>query len=431
MEILFEFSSDANPQMSVQLERMLVYNASYSACGSLNWLPTRVANHMSTMAKSYVELTEEEYILYHPMWIKEESSQQSQRAFCTKVPRNELRRGKRIYKDHRFTEGSPSWDATADIVAALRTNASSANDFQDTSLTIISVSSNNIFLSRNLQISANQSSVEGLYRTALLLVPIPSKTSSLLCGGLIYGAVGEGVFRVIMYSCMENSTSGLHYMQVSGTAPVFLDAGLMQNDTWTVDVATYFGIAIRNFTKGVFSSRNDVDFAKMLIYASMVSAAHGKDAESLNQYAAIYKHCDLLKVAEHWDSAEWREVEHILPEEKITVLLSEWGLALVISWSITLWVTAKLLLCYANRREMPDAVEGETSIAQRWARKENNKQGQVCTSTQHNPSKRWFQRFFCNASAQAYLNVVAGADFRRYCCKPNPCPNFERHFNAF
>lgn len=411
VEILFEFSLDASSQRSMRSERMLVYNASYSACGSFNWLPTAVAYDMSTMAKSCVDLTEKEYILYRPTWIREESSQQSQRSFCAKVPRNELRRGKLIYEDRCFTEGSPSWDAVADILAALRTNASSSNDYQKTSLITISVSSQHIFLSENLQFSANRSTAENSYRTALLNVVFPSKTSFVLCGGLIYGAVGEGIFKIIMYSCLENSSSGLHYMQVSGTASVFLDVEFMETEQWTVDVATYFGIAIRNFTRGVLSSNHNKDFVQTVIYASMLSAVYGKDSDSLNQYAAIFKHCDLLKVAQPWDRAEWQEVQDVNLEKEFTVLFSRWGLVPVICWTITLWVTARFLLRFADRKEMPDSIEGEISIAQRWATREDDKRDQLFTSAQHESSRRWIHRFTCSPSAQAYLNVAAGSDF--------------------
>lgn len=85
----------------------------------------------------------------------------------------------------------------------------------------------------------------------VLIVPIPSRVA--FCGGQVAGDVGGGMMFVNIFACVDNTMSGFHFLQVYGTAPIYLDAALMEKVPWTVDVATFFGIAIRNFTKGILN----------------------------------------------------------------------------------------------------------------------------------------------------------------------------------
>lgn len=404
VEIMFEFSSTAVPQVTGRPARKLVYNASYSACVPADVMEGFVASTMAEMAMSCVDLTDTEYTLYRPLWIKDES-QAGETALCVKVPQNVLRKGNRIYKDRRFTKGSPSWDAVADLIASVKASAWITNFNNDKALVVITVSSADILFLNTL------SPLKHTYRIGHMAVSVPSRPNAF-CGGYVAGAVGEGVMKVRMYACVENSTSGFHYLQVHGTAAIFLDADLIQKEYWTVDVVTYFGVAIRNFAEGVIDPNDEQRPQKLLAFSGMLGAAIGKDSDSLNRYAVIIKHCNLFNIAQEWDKSEWREVQQAIVRETITVSLSEWGLIMVIGWSFTLYIAAKCLQYVADRRGMPRAVEGEMDIARRWANQEDVKVNQVITKPQQGVSFRTgLCRFLHLRRKQIHLIVEAGQEY--------------------
>lgn len=401
VEISFEFSSGAVRQLKVSSEQKLVYEASFNACAAHDLFHSSVAFRMSEMATLCVDLTENEYTLYRPVWVQEES-REAEIALCVKVPQNVLGKGERAYTDRRFSEGTSSFHAVADLISALKANAWNSNDCKDRDLVVISVSNSDIFSSKNFDPRNH------LLRAGLLLVRIPSRPGAY-CGGVVMGAVGEGVMGLTISACVDKSITGLHYLQMRGTAPVFVDADLMETESWTVIVATYFGIAIRNFTKGVFNLESNPGPNKILGYTGLISSGFSKDAESLSKYAAVYKHCNLFNIAQGWDAKKWREVEYASVEEVITVTLSELGLAVVICWSIVLWIIAQYLLRFADRRGMPEAIEGEMDIAQRWAAKEDIKEIEEGTAQlQDSYPEGWLHRCFSSKSTQIYLNVEAG-----------------------
>lgn len=398
VEILFEFSSGAVEQVTVRPERRYVYNATYGACGSMDVLRSFVARRMAEMASSCVDLTETNYTLYKPLWVRGQS-RATQAALCVKVPQNVLQRGERLYKDRRFTEGTPAWDAVSGLIAAVKSNAWNTGDTKNRTLAVISVSSSNILYTESVT-PGNPS-----YQVALLVVHIPSRPGARsACGGIIIGAVGEGVMRVRLTACVESSASGLHFLQIYGTAPVFLDAALIQEGQWNASVVVYFGIAIRNFTKGIFEPSENINISRVLAYAGLLSAANAKDPSSLNKYAALYKHCNLFSVAQEWDRAQWLDVEYGNLDVNITGTLSEWALILVISWSIALWVTAFCLLKFADHKGMPTNVTGEIDIARRWAAHEGIMVSPV--DTEHrSPSTKKPRTCLCSNASQIYLNV--------------------------
>lgn len=426
VEMAFEFSSEGVPEVPTLAQRP-VYNASYSACDAFRWPSTKVAPYMASMAKSCVDLSDNEYTLYRPVWIKTESQVIGQTVHCAKVPKNVLRKGERIYKDRRFTEGTPSWDAAVDMVAALKANSSRLNDDGDSSLVIMSISTNNVLFSGPTAGAIFQedpsTTSNSADRPALVLVRVRSRTSNLFCGGLIHGGVGDKVFKIRMYGCFQESTSGLHYLQVQGTAPVFVDPDRMESEYWTVNVAVYLGIAIRDFARGVINPSGNISLLNLVTYTRVISATGGKDSDSLNRYAAIYKHCDLLKVAVPKDNIQLQDVEYVLEKQRITVSLAEWGLTLMICWSFTLWIVARILLTIATRKGMPKAVGGEIGISRRWATQEDMKQNiSSPKQSQGSPYKRWFHCNIFSQSKQTFLNVELGTKYDDIVASRTPTP---------
>lgn len=401
VEIMFEFSSDAVRQENVVPRQRLVYNASYSACEPVDVMEGFVSTSMADMARSCVHLTENGYTLYRPVWVKEES-RATQTALCAKTPQNVLQKGQRIYKDRRFTEGTPAWEAVADLIAALRADAWLSNRNSDKALVVISISSSDILVAKSLN------PVQQSHRVGHLLVRITSRPA--FCIGYISGVVGDGVMKVRMHACIENSTTGFHYLQVYGTAAVFMDAEVMQSESWRIEVVTYFGVAIRNFTSGVFTFDDYYSFKKLFAYVGMLGAASGKDSDSLNKYAVVFKHCNLIKVAQAWDNVRWQEVKFADVREKITVSISVWALSIVVCWSCTFWVVARLLLSIAARRGMPGIVDDETDIARRWGAMERTNQGLAeANQAQKALPTKWFHKLQCSL-AGVYLNVEPGTD---------------------
>lgn len=397
---MFEFSSDAVIQRTVHSESKLVYDASYSACRPFDVLRSFVARRMTEMAVTCVDVTEREYILYKLLWIREEFGS-TQTALCVKIPENVLQKGERIYTDRRFREGTPSWEAVADLRLAVRKHAWTSDRNSDTALVVISVSSAHLLVSDFLVPGSTK------YRSSFLAVRIPSRPRAF-CGGFIAGAAGEGVTRLVLTACVDNTTSGLHYLQAYGTGTVPLDVERAEREAWTVDVVTHFGIAIRNFTKGVFDSTSDDGFLQVLAYTGFLSVAAERDSISLNKYAAVYKHCNSYKIAQTWDKVQRREVEHAKAEEKIVVSLSEWGLIVVICWSLMLWMVARCLLIVADRKGLPKTVDGEINIARRWTTWELGPKVQCSDLSKNSSEKKWIHKIFRFQSKQEYLNVETG-----------------------
>lgn len=405
VEIMFEFSSDAERQMTVRADRKLVYNATYSSCEPFDVLRSFVAVRIIEMASSCVDVTENKYTLYKPLWIRDEYSgltNAPETALCVKVPENKLQSGKRIYEDRRFREGTRSWEAVADLVSAIRASSRRTYDDRDREMVVISVSSSDMAFKTVQQLPANQAQQV----VSMLVVKIPSRPDAL-CGGFIVGGVGDEMMKIALSGCIDNSTTGLHYLQTEGTATLLLDPDRAHAEPWTVEVATYFGIAIRNFTQGVFDSSGDGGFPRVISYAGLLSIAPEKDSDSLNKYAAVYKHCDLYKVAQPYDEFQRQEVDFAVVEQRTTVSLSEWGLTIVLCWSLTLWMTATCLLKIADRKGMPKNVAGEKDIGRRWAAWEYVEKSDNYTSQSDTVSSNgWFHRLFHFNSRHLYLNVV-------------------------
>lgn len=412
VEIMFEFSSDAVVQRKAHSERKLVYNPSYSACRPFDVLRSFVARRMSEMALKCVDVTDKEYILYKPLWVKEESGS-AQTALCAKIPENVLQKGERIYKDRRFLEGAPSWNAVAELRSAVKEHAWTTNRNTDTALVVISVSSSHLIRSEIL-VPGNSK-----YQASIFSVRISSRPSAF-CGGFISGAVGEGVTGLWLTACVDNTTAGLHYLQARGTTTVPLDVERVQNEHWTVDVVAYFSIAVRNFTKGVFNSEGDQGLVQLIAYTGFLSVATERDSASLNKYAAVYKHCNLFKIAQTWNRVQWKVVEHASAEEQIVVSLSEWGLIIVIGWSVMLWTLSRCLLSIANRKGVPNAVYGEINIARRWAAWETGPKAQCADHSRPSSPKKWIHKMLRFQSTQAYFHVEAGTVYDDIVATRNP-----------
>lgn len=281
LEIMFEFSSDAVGRLTGHPVRMLVYNASWSSCQPVGLLQSGGGRRMAAVAQSCVDMTEKGYILYKPVWIKREEGSPLT-TLCPKTPENVLRRGERIYKDSQFRKGTTSWNAVTDLISALKADAWTTSQNRSTDLVVISVSSSDIFASDQLPSQGRR------YQGGVLFVRIPSRPGAL-CGGGIEGARGEGMMSVTILACIDNSTSGLHYLQVFGTATVFLDVERMQKELWIVDVPVFFGIALRNFTEDIFDQEDDRGFFRSIAYAGLLSVAVERDSDSLNKYAVFEK----------------------------------------------------------------------------------------------------------------------------------------------
>lgn len=98
VEIIFEFSSHAASRVRTSPERLQEYNTSHPTCGVVDMLRDFVAPRLAEMALASVELTDEEYTVYTPLWIKGKH-RVAVSAGCVKIPENSLGRGKRMYKE--------------------------------------------------------------------------------------------------------------------------------------------------------------------------------------------------------------------------------------------------------------------------------------------------------------------------------------------
>lgn len=88
----------------------------------------------------------------------------------------------------------------------------------------------------------------------------------------------------------------------------------MDKEPWTVLVVAQFGIAIHNFTAGVLDSEEELGFTYPVGFSGVLSLAAGKDLDSINKYAAIYKHCDQILATQSTDSVSWQNVKNAKAE---------------------------------------------------------------------------------------------------------------------
>lgn len=220
--------------------------------------------------------------------------------------------------------------------------------------------------------------------------------------------------QVALFSCIERKNkSTFNYLQVSGTAPVFKDASVMDEEPWTVLVVAQFGIAIHDFTAGVLDSEEELGFTYPVGFSGVLSLAAGKDLDSINKYAAVYKHCDQILATQSTDSVSWQNVKNAKAERIITISISDWLLALVLCWSVLIWMTSASALVFADRHGMPKAVDGEVYIALRWARQEdtevNDNQAKV-EERQIASSKSKIGKIFTLLVSDVFPNVDEGMD---------------------
>lgn len=256
------------------------------------------------------------------------------------------------------------WKGVGNLIKALEANAWNASEVFRSEFLVMSVSNEHILSTRIIPEGGSK------IMTGLFLIHVPPVF--MFCGGAIVGKIGEGVMQAMLFSFIErNDENVFNYLQLFGAAPVFKAASVVDKEPWTIPVVTQFGIAIQDFAARVLEKEEGPKFTKPTGNSGILSLAPGKDSDSINRHAAVYKHCDKIFVAQATDSMSWRDVENARAEEMITVSVSEWGLALVVCWSLLLRAQSVYFLYSADRRGMPTAVDGEVHIALRWAKCED------------------------------------------------------------
>lgn len=403
VEILSEFSVETRTDFISHSETMEVLNATTGVCSIQDITQGLVPKFLTSMALKCVRLENDSFYSYNPVWIH---NGQSREAKCTQTPKNILRQGPLIYDNLTYTEGSSAWNAVQSLISDILQTPTKININSMTLTGTLSVSNTDIFFDRNISEGERQ------YRTALWMTMIPG--SSVVCAGNIHGRYGEGVMKIRLYACVQIGDSVYTYLKVSGTAPIFYDVEDMVRKPWDKKVAMKMEFSIYDFTNGVFEG-NRMD--SILAYSTVLSLGANTDINSLNKYAIVYKFCELYRVPQT-DDAMVQTVKHSKAEERITIVLSEWGILMLLSWSIGLYSVSVCLLIYGHQMKLVEHVVGERDIALRWATREAEMSLELDVNSKSESSSNTSgvrvnegRKSCFHRGSMVYLNVQAGCEF--------------------
>lgn len=360
VEISFESSTDAVNKVVTFSEKLVVYNATYGACHPPddNAMGGIIYSRLEDVASNCVQLTSDEYVLYKPVWIKGQH-RTAEFPLCVKLPTNVLARGKRIYGDRSYSRGSPSWSAVANFVKTLQANSRVVGDQKGQSYMILNATSTSLVRTFNTVVNGTTFLSGYLYTDY--------QPNPIICSAEVRGKYGEGVTGLTFTACAEFLPSGNNFLRVYGTARIPRDASDFGKYRWSMSVSVQYVFAVPNFTTGVFLNSSGADDKRVTAYGGLLSRGWGQDAESLNRYAVVYKHCADFRIAHSSDKSQLQELEIAGVEEKVVGSISLWGFLVVVFWSMSLWTISVCLHSCANHQKYPNNIHGECSIAQLWA----------------------------------------------------------------
>lgn len=353
VELLLEFSSTAEGSEFPISGQLDMYQPTHQACTPLQLDQNNTMDQVIFMASSCVVLTDQKYIFYNVTWQRHDSSPPI--PICVHTRDNILHEGKRIYESLTYVNGSREEKSVSSFERTLR--AHSWHSYGNSSRFTVLLSLTNA----DVQATSSYSQENGEYARAVLLSQVGS--TSIQCAGTLFGRHGDGFVSARVYGCFGDISNGQNYIEASGTSLVEVDAEFVQSEQWDTQIVVRIWTAIYNFTSGAVDNDN---LQGVQALTMLLSAGTGKDSDSVNKYAVVYKHCSDYFVPQVTDISRTQHFDKVTSEQRITVSISEWAIALLIFWPILLSLISLGLRVRGKWMKLPMNVHGEGDIGRRW-----------------------------------------------------------------
>lgn len=352
VEILLEFSSTAQVTRFSTPGLLDLYQPTHRACTPLQLNHHGTMELMADLARSCVRLTEDKYIFYNVSWQRQNRA--APLPLCVPTRDNILQEDDRIFKSIRYANGSREDKSITSFRISLIKHTWQSN-YNRTRYAVLR------FTEADVQ-SASSSIVEGRKFTRAVVVSRVEGTN-IQCVGTVFGRHGDGVMSLRVYGCFQDIAGGHNYFQMVGTSIIEKDAEFVDSIAWSTLSNVGYGTAIFNFTSGVADIRNMESVQALTMF---LAAGTAKDVDSVNKYAAVYKHCSDFFVPQDSDNVRKHKFEKAASKMKISVSVAKWALVLLVLWPILLWWLSAGLHIRGKRMKLPMNIRGEGDIGLRW-----------------------------------------------------------------
>lgn len=398
VEILLEFSSTAEENEFPVSGVLEMYEPTHRACTPLQLEKDNTMTLVYDMASSCVTLTEKGYTFYNVSWQRQNKSDPI--PVCVHTRNNVLHEGGRIYREITSVNNSRENEVFAYLFQTIRASSWQSNGNSSRYAIILRLTDADVK-------STSLYAVDGQPFTRAIVVS-QAENETFSCVGTVFGKHGAGIMSSRVYGCFGNFSNGLHYIEMDATSIVEADAEFMDTRPWSTLVATRTTQTKADFTRGVVDSG---DLERIHAYTMLLSAGPGKDIDTMNKYAVVYKHCSDFLVPQYTDIARVQNFNKAYSVRKITIIVYGWGLVTLITWPIFLSSISLGFFYWGKRKGLPVKLHGEGDIGRRWLSRCSEKNPATKPELhQKQGSKnfpwRWFK--WDAQSSKVFMNVKEG-----------------------
>lgn len=400
VEFSLEFSSNSVVENESAPGRVNVINATQHTCTLTDVTYRNTPYNMARLADECIDVDYEEnkYIFYRYVWEKGESDEAQ--LLCIRSQDNVLIKDSLVYKPQNLDPPAE------DLIDAIRAGSFGANGDINQAVITIQVLSEHVLSSRTYV----RFGIE--YASGLFATPLPiTQNTSVVCFGNVYGRLGENQMKAQVLFCLEGMmpfSSDTRFIFLQGSGLITEDATDMRSKLWNANVACLHGRVLGRFAEGITRD----EFLSSETYAAFLGWTFNRDDRSLQKYAALYKNCENVRVPTGISETHNQTIPNAKALPIVHILVQEWSVALFLTWSIALTVLSSVLTCLGNRRNMPDSVFGEQSLAHRWLHEKKSSSSDIESgqSTNHTskPDRYKWIRWCVMPERQLYLSVKDG-----------------------
>lgn len=358
VELLLEFSSDASANQYAVSGRLYLFQPTHRACTPMQLDDNNTIDLVMDLASSCVVLTDDKYTFYNVSWQRQESSFPS--PLCVHTSNNILHEDSRIYKFTSYANGSLEERSLTSFLNRLQKYSWQPNVTRTGYVTILGFTNADVKSTSSYTLDGRN------YTRAVMLSQIAN--TSIQCSGMIFGRHGDGFMSLRVYGCFEGISGGRNYIEAAGTSLVKADAELLNQQPWNTLLSVRIGNKIYNFTS---STVEDDDLERIQGLTMLLSSGFGKNADLINKYAVVHKHCSDYLVPQRTDDVQAQAFGKVDSEQKITVTVSGWALVILVVWPILLSLVSFVFHMRGKRKKLPMNVYGEGDMGQRWFSRSN------------------------------------------------------------
>lgn len=353
IEILLEFSSDAKENQFPISDTLELYQPTHPACTTSQLDFNSTMDLVIDMARTCVVVTDDKYTFYNVSWQRQGSS--APFPVCIHTRNNVLREGPRIYKHTSYANGTREERSMSNFDQTLRAHSWQSNGNRQRYTVTLSVTSADVE-------SVSSYTEDGRnFTRAVLLTQVG--TTDIRCVCTAFGRHGDGYMSLVVVGCFRDIPQGRNSYQVLGTALVEVDAKFVDSRPWNTTSNVSLGKGVYNFTSGVVDNR-DLEGVKAL--TMLLSYEFSVEADAINKYAVVYKHCSDYLVPQFGDMHRLQTFENAKSERRVTISVAVWALIILLVWPSLLSFCSLAFHLWGKKKNFPMYLQGEGDIGRRW-----------------------------------------------------------------